>query len=228
MNKIKLNTWSLLILPPLFFLINILISSIYYGVSGQYTDEQISGIINENIPLLLLISQIEMLGILLYYSKQNDRNILKETFTSNRVKEDIISGVFLGLFIALLYKFIISDFIIYLQNSIGDYVPKGSLNSLKGNLFIFGIANIILAPFVEENIYRNITLFKFQSKYGNYVAIIISSVFFGILHWLGGFWYMLATLFFIGIPFAIISVKRRNILLVFIAHLTLNILEFIM
>jgi len=228
MKKNKLNIWLLLILPPLFFLINIVVFTVYFGTSGQYTDEQITRKISENIPLLLLISQVEMLGILLYYSKRININILNDTFTSNRLKRDIISGLFLGLFIALLYKFVISDFLIHLQSNIGDYVPKGSLSSLKGNLIIFGIANIILAPFVEENIYRNIALIKLQSKYGNYGAILISSVFFGILHWLGGFWYMLATLFFVGIPFAIISLKRKNILLVFIAHLTLNILEFIM
>jgi len=31
----------------------------------------------------------------------------------------------------------------------------------------------------------------------------------------------------VGLPFALIAVKRKNILWVFIAHLTLNLIEFI-
>ncbi len=228
MKKNKFNLWSLLILPPVFFLLNVVAFTIYFGAISQYTNEQISSKINENIPLLLLISQIEMLSLLLYYAKQMKINILKDTFVSDRFKRDIITGLFLGLFLALLYKFIVADFIIYLQNSIGDYVPKSSLSSLKGNLIVFGIANIILAPFVEENIYRNLALTNLQSKYGDYNAIIISSVFFGLLHWLGGVWYMLVTMFFIGLPFAIIMLKRKRLLMVFITHLTLNFIEFMM
>ena len=228
MKKESINIWLLLILPAVFFLINIVAFSFYFGAGTQYTNEQISGKINENIPLLLLITQIEILGLLLHCSKRFEINVFKSTFVSDKFQIDIIAGIFLGLFIALLYKFLIMDFLIYLQSNIGDYVPKGSLVNLKNNLIIFGTANIILAPFVEENIYRNLAIVKLQSKYGNYGAVLISSIFFGLLHWLGGFWYMLATLLFVGIPFALISIKRKNIFLVFIAHLTLNFVEFIM
>ena len=52
-------------------------------------------------------------------------------------------------------------------------------------------------------------------------------IMFGLLHWVGGLWYMLMTGILVGLPFALIAVKRKNILWVFIAHLTLNLIEFI-
>ncbi len=228
MQKKEYSIWGLLIFPPLFFLINIVVFSLYFGANGVFTNEEISNRINDNIPILLLLSQTQMYLLALIYAKQFKVHIFKATFKSDKYKRDIILGLFIGITIALLYKFVVADLLVLLQNSIGDYVPTNSLNNLKQNLLIFGISNVILAPFVEENIYRNIALGKLQSKYGNYWAIIISSIFFGLLHWLGGLWYMLATLLFVGIPFAIISVKRKSIFLVYIAHLTLNFLEFLM
>ncbi len=228
MENKRNSIWGLLIFPPFLFLINIVAFSLYFGSSGSLTNDEISNRINESIPILLLISETQMFLLALIYAKRFKVNIFKATFKSDKYKRDIILGIFLGITIALLYKFVVADLLILLQNSIGDYVPTNSLNNLKQNLLIFGIANVILAPFVEENIYRNIALGKLQLKYGDYWAILISSVFFGLLHWLGGFWYMLATFLFVGIPFAIISVKRKSIFLVYIAHLTLNFLEFLM
>ena len=227
MKKKMYFIWGLLIFPPLLFLINIVLFSIYFSASGELTNAEISNKINDNISILLLVSQSQMFLLILIYAKKLNINIFEASFKSDNYKSDITIGIFIGITIALLYKFVITDLLIHLQSSIGDYVPANSLSNLKQNLIVFGIANVILAPFVEENIYRNLSLSKLQSRYGNFKAILISSVFFGLLHWLGGFWYMLITFLFVGIPFALISIKRKNILLVFIAHLTLNFFELI-
>ncbi|MBK9643387.1 MAG: CPBP family intramembrane metalloprotease [Saprospiraceae bacterium] len=91
----------------------------------------------------------------------------------------------------------------------------------------FFIANVLFAPFVEESLYRNYTLSKFLEKYSQTKSIIITVIMFGLLHWVGGIWYMLMTGLIVGLPFAIIATKKKNIVWVFVAHLTLNILEFI-
>ena len=228
MRRSSSSFWLLLMLPPLFFLLNVVVFSVYFGVSGEYAAEQISSEVNRNVPFLLLISQLEMLGLLLYYARRGEVNLVESTFASGRFKGDVLRGVLLGLFLAAFYKFVIADVLIYLQGRVGDYVPEDSLNDLKSNLFVFGVANVVLAPFVEENIYRNLALVSLQSRYGDFRAIVISSIFFGLLHWLGGVWYMLATTLFVGFPFAVIALKRRSLLLVFVAHLTLNFVEFVM
>jgi len=139
-------------------------------------------------------------------------------------------GIALGTIIALSYfKLGILELITSLQMNIGDYVPAGETNtSVSSNVLLFFIANVVLAPFVEENIYRNIIFKNLLNKYSGLTTIILTSLFFGLLHWMGGIWYILVTAILIGIPFGIIRLKRKSILLVFSAHFSLNLIEFIL
>jgi len=138
-------------------------------------------------------------------------------------------GICLGLFIAIGYFYCgLTDLISYLQLTFGDYVPPGETSEeVSGNIPVFFIANVILAPFVEEHIYRNIAFKALVKRYKPYATVLISAIFFGLLHWMGGFWYMVFTAIVIGIPFGLIQLKRNSILLVFTAHLTMNFFEFL-
>jgi membrane protease YdiL (CAAX protease family) len=107
-------------------------------------------------------------------------------------------------------------------------VPAGETMTVLGKQTIpFFIANVLFAPFVEESLYRNYTLTRFLEKYSSTKSIIVTVTMFGLLHWVGGLWYMLMTGLLVGLPFAIIATKRKNIVWVFVAHLTLNLFEFI-
>jgi hypothetical protein len=68
-------------------------------------------------------------------------------------------------------------------------------------------------------------MMKLLPRFGVRGAIIISSIFFGLLHWSGGFWYILTTGIIVGVPFALLRNKRGNILAPFGAHLALNLVE---
>jgi hypothetical protein len=50
-------------------------------------------------------------------------------------------------------------------------------------------------------------------------------IFFGLLHWAGGFWYMVLTGFVAGGLFAGLRVWRGSLIAPFAAHLALNLLE---
>ena len=54
-----------------------------------------------------------------------------------------------------------------------------------------------------------------------------SCLFFGLLHWTGGFWYILLTGFVAGGIFAALFLWRRNIVATYAAHLALNLVEFL-
>jgi len=224
----KLGIWALLIFPPLIFLSSLISCLVYYG-ANQLTEEQISVKITESIPFILFMSQLGMLVMLLVYSRKNQQNIFRQTFKSPQFIKDLIGGVLLGLAIAIGYFHLgIIDLIIYLQTYFGDYVPVGETsNNVGGMPLLFFVSNIILAPFVEENIYRNIAFKKLCKRYSDIATILITAFFFGVLHWLGGFWYIVATGLLIGIPFGLIQLKRQSILLVYTAHLTINFYEFI-
>lgn len=228
MNSLK-RPWTNLILAPIWFLIIIVAVSIYFGGKGV-SETDIPVKIAENTPSLILIVQVFILVTLLLTTQNDSFNIFKNGWTTDKTKLpiDVVGGIITGTILATLYLFIFSPMQTYLQLNIGDYVPPGETMSVLGKQTIpFFIANVLFAPFVEESLYRNYTLTRILSKYGKTKSIIITVIMFGLLHWVGGFWYILMTGLLVGLPFAIIAIKRKNIVWVFIAHLTLNLIEFI-
>jgi hypothetical protein len=228
MNSLK-RPWANLVLAPIWFLIIIVALSIYFRLKGvSETDVPIR--ISENTPTLILIVQVFLLVTLLFTTRKDGFNILKSGWTTDTTKLpfDIFGGIITGAILAILYFYLFSPLQTYLQISLGDYVPAGETMTVLGKQTIpFFIANVLFAPFVEESLYRNYTLTRFLEKYSSTKSIIVTVTMFGLLHWVGGLWYMLMTGLLVGLPFAIIATKRKNIVWVFVAHLTLNLLEFI-
>lgn len=228
MNSLK-KAWINLVLAPIWFLVIIVLASIYFGIKGV-SEINIPIRITENTPIIILIVQVFLLIILLFTTRKESFNIFKRGWKIDNTKlpTDIFGGIVTGAILAPLYFYIFSPLQYYLQINIGDYVPAGETMSVLGKQAIpFFIANVLFAPFVEESLYRNYTLTRFLEKYSTTKSILITVVMFGLLHWTGGIWYILMTGLFVGLPFAIIATKRKNIVWVFMAHLTLNLLEFI-
>ena len=109
----------------------------------------------------------------------------------------------------------------------GDYVPAGSvLPAISGSIGVFFIANVILAPWVEETLYRGYAIPVLTTHFGVAGAVAISCLLFGLLHWPGGIWYILLTGVVVGGTFAGLFLWRDGVLTPFVAHLTLNLVEF--
>lgn len=230
MNTNK-HLWSLLILPPIFFLLVTVAFSIFYGISGITDPDEISSRITGNIPFLLLVVQVLMLVLLVLVLHKEKQNIFDFGWIKGRdssISHEISLGSIIGVSLGLAYIFGLSPLHVYLQSTFGDYVPAGQvLSGLGGSIIIFFFANVLLAPFVEERLYRGYSLTQLKYRFGAGRAIAISSLFFGFLHWMGGFWYMILTGGVLGLLFGVLAIKRGNIVLVFVAHLTLNIVEFL-
>jgi len=56
---------------------------------------------------------------------------------------------------------------------------------------------------------------------------VAGGFFFGLLHWAGGFWYILLTGLVAGGLFAGLYTARKNMIAPFAAHLVLNLVEFL-
>jgi CAAX protease family protein len=63
--------------------------------------------------------------------------------------------------------------------------------------------------------------------YGPPAAFIILGVFFGLLLWAGGFWYMLLTGLIAGGLLTGLRASRGSLIAPFAAHLALNLVEFL-
>lgn len=228
MNITK-RAWTNLLLAPLWFLILIIAATIYFNAVG-IEEKDIPDKITDNTPLLILMVQVLIFVTLLIYSKKDYFNIFKAGWAIDKTKlpMDIVGGLLTGTAIALLYFYALSPLQNYLQLTLGDYVPPGeTMQALGKQTVLFFIANVLFAPFVEESLYRNYALSKFLEKYSPGKSIVFTAILFGLLHWVGGIWYILMTGVIVGLPFAYITIKRGNIVWVFIAHFTLNLFEFI-
>lgn len=223
------TVWRNLVLAPIWFLIILFVLITYYVIIGL-DESAIPARMNSNIPFVLLLAQIMILVYLLITTQKYGFTIFKNGWqTDNRkLPIDIIGGIVTGSFIAVIYIYLLSPLQYFLQLHVGDYVPAGeTMTSLGMNATLFFIANVILAPFVEESLYRNFALTVFLKKYGAIKTVAITSVMFGLMHWLGGFWYILLTGLFVGVPLAIVTLKRGNLIWAFTAHLVLNLIEYI-
>ena len=229
MNTRK-HLWLLLVLPPIFFLLVIVALSAYYGIAGVTNTEEVSSLITGNIPLVLFIVQILILGLLAIILRKEHQKLFHFGWRDGQrsLRREISSGTLLGVGLGIVYLVALAPLHEYLQSTFGDYVPPGEvLAGLSGSVVLFFLANVLLAPFVEERLYRGRALPQLQEWFGDRKAIIISSFFFGLLHWMGGFWYMVMTGGVVGLLFGALAIKRGNIILVFVAHLSLNVVEFV-
>lgn len=94
--------------------------------------------------------------------------------------------------------------------------------SFISTVFLFTFT-VILAPIVEEIVFRGILLRRVSFKFGVRKGIIISSIVFAILH--PGLGHIFS--FIAGVIFSLIYLKYNNILISTITHMCYNFLYFI-
>jgi membrane protease YdiL (CAAX protease family) len=221
--------WWTLLAAPILALVLIIVASIYFGVATQGKDLQaLPQLVADSTPYQLVALQIWLLLILMKSMKREGlswQDIGWKLQDGQQLWREILIGVIPGVVIALLYFFILTPVLVSLQN-IWDYVPAGSvLTALGASLIPFAIADVLFAPFVEESIYRGYGMTRLLGKFSQPAAIALSVFFFGILHWTGGFWYIVLVGLVAGVPFAYLRVTRKNVIAPFAAHLALNLLE---
>lgn len=93
---------------------------------------------------------------------------------------------------------------------------------IVSHIIITIITFVLLAPFVEEIIYRYI-LQNWASKYGDNFSILLSSFIFSLVHNIGG--NILATIqyFVLGLCFAIVYKRTKNIAMPLAIHMINNL-----
>ena len=225
------RTWALLIAGPLLFLAAIVVASVYFGIVTRGDAQAIAEQTPKAMPAMLVAVQLLLL-VFLVRTLRSER--LAWSAIGWRLEQgqvlwrEALIGVVPGAVLAVLYFTVLSPAMTWLQRNVGDYVPPGELTGALGAALVpFFLANVLLAPFVEESLYRGYALDRLQQRYGMTLAIVISCAFFGLLHWAGGFWYILLTGVVAGGLFAGLRVWRRTLVAPFAAHLALNILEFV-
>jgi membrane protease YdiL (CAAX protease family) len=209
----------------------IVVASVVVGASGVTDPEVIAAQVQAATPWLLLIAQVVMLAGLFLAQRADGIDWAEAGWRvapGQAVWREVALGGLTGAGLGLLYVFVLSPLQTWLQVTFGDYVPAGETLSTVGALLVpFFTANVLLAPFVEEGLYRGYAFAQLRRRYGLTVTFVILTIAFGLLHWAGGFWYILLTGLVAGGLFTGLRAWRGNLLAAFVAHLALNTLEFL-
>ncbi len=213
--------------PALLFALSILIVIVYQVWQVGDHPQEAAIAIQSSVPLMILIAQILWLGVI-FWIKKADRLSLRDLGWTSVSPSQAVYAAAAGIALAAVYIAVLSPAHEWLQKHAGDYVPAGGLISSLGAMrWVFFAANVIFAPFVEETIFRGYALPALIQEKGRRDGIILSCVFFGLIHWAGGFWYMVLTALFAGSLFAFFRLRTGTTTASWIAHLSLNSAEFL-
>lgn len=217
------DLWIMLLAGPVLFLPVIVIVSVALGSSGVPAEQ-----IGAEVPRYassILLTVLVLLGALALW-RLPVRELWAQQRAGSRVQDGLI-GLGAGAVLAGLYLTALAPLMEVLQRQFGDYVPPGEvLSTVSGQIVPFFMANVLLAPAVEETIYRGAALRGLEARTGRAWAVVLSCLAFGALHWTGGLWYMVLTGVVAGGVLAALALWRGGLMAPFAAHLTLNAIEF--
>ena len=103
-------------------------------------------------------------------------------------------------------------------------VPIEQLLEQPGALLLFAIFGVLVAPAIEEIVFRGFLFPAIERKHGGIVAIIVTSALFSGLHFsqYGGHWAILLLLFYVGAVFGCVRARSGSVKATTILHAAYN------
>ena len=204
--------WGMLWPCLLWYFIQLIISFVFgiaiVIINPKMADSKLELFLNDNILFINLICQIvSLITFLPIYLKQ------KKYFIP--VKEKIKDNIYLVINVSLIFLSIgiISGFIIEQLKITGLEEINNAFNS-KG-IFLALVSTVILAPIIEELLFRGLIFNRINSKWNGWLAIIISALLFAVLH---GNLPQILNAFILGIGLGYFYNKYHNLWYCIIAH----------
>ncbi|SHK45752.1 CAAX protease self-immunity [Clostridium cavendishii DSM 21758] len=211
-EKTKIR-WLLLF----FVIINIVLAIplvIYTIIYGDSLD----GIMTDLIGFVSNLTIVIFVGIYYYKNKGDNKINFKFIKESGTKKEFILLTVF-NLIFAFASVFLLQGIIHYVKPEMLKELLQES--PIKSDSIIMAIlVACIMAPVVEELVFRGIIFTRLRFRFNTTAAILISSLIFGLLH----ISLSIVHAFILGVTFCVIFKKYNNIFLNMILHSVYNFL----
>ncbi|HXN72416.1 MAG TPA: CPBP family intramembrane glutamic endopeptidase [Candidatus Acidoferrales bacterium] len=187
----------------------------------------------EVILLNILIQVILDLGLLAYLALQMRRRFRSafwRTIGWRKLETGRMSqaAVYLGLILGGLFLSIIVSVGSALFPPKKD-LPIESLFQDRSTTFLFMLIAVLLAPVVEETIFRGYIYPVIGRSFGKFWGIMATGTLFGLLHagQLWGGWGQIVLLVFVGVALTFARAVSRNVLPGFIIHTSYNSVQVI-
>lgn len=193
------------------------------GLSGSNLDMQAVArntqmFVMEHMDCILLIYEILTLLILFVFFKIRKKNFANEVsikpFSKKLLFPVVLIGVCSGVLIAIGLD------LLPIPQQILEAYEQSSFGLAGNQSAVMIIATVILGPIVEEVIFRGLVLSRLRCVFPASVAVIFSSVLFGLTH---GQLLWMAYAFLLGILLSAIAVKTGSILPSLCVHISFNL-----
>ena len=191
--------WFLLFWPPIGFALVVAAASVYAVRQGATSSEEVGEFIQPRVPVLLA-STLALVGstlAVLYATSGDIQRTLTDSLSAGST-HGVGVGAAVGAAIAAVYFGGLDRAVRWAQAHFGDYVPSGSTSVLGTGGAAFFVANVILAPIVEEAWYRGVLFDALAGPLGPFGAAVVGCAAFGLFHWPGGAWYVAVTGVLVG------------------------------
>ena len=152
--------------------------------------------------------------------------LIKNMKTEKREKNKMGAGEFLSLLL-------IGEFLMFVGNIIGQFLNSiigifignditNSIDELINNspIWLIFLVTVIIAPIIEELMFRKFMIDRL-SRYGDLLAVIVSSIGFGLFH---GNFYQFFYAAMLGFILGYIYTKTRNVKYSILMHMIINFL----
>lgn len=219
------SIYVLLLAPPLLFAAVVAVGSLVVGIGVQGDPEAIAATIPRAIPWFLLVNHVLLGTWLVWRIRRAGLTASDVGLPSAGLARELGIGALVAVPLVAVNQTVLLPATEALGRRFGDYVPAGAVGDTLGDgLVPTVIAAILLAPIVEETLYRGLAWRWLEERSGPRVALVVTSLAFVLLHWAQGLWPMLYT-GVAGASFGVVRWWRGSIVAPVVVHFAFNAVE---
>ena len=218
----------------LFFGVNLMVSFVVefiYGfkaglemalTSGVFDEqafmEGLMEFVNKYSTLMTMAYQILALGIIWLIFKLRKKKFHQEVTFIAFDKKSIVPILIMGVAVQFFVSYAM-ELLPIPEDMMNAYVQASSPLLQDQNLLIQIVALAVIAPIAEEVVFRGLILSRFKKAMPTVLAIVLSSVLFGLVH-MQLLWIIYATL--MGMLLAVVAEQEKSIGASILLHMAIN------
>ena len=192
------------------------------GMSGEPVDAQaltqeLQIFLLNNQNLILVVSSVVTLLFLWVFFKCRHKKLTQEAQICKLDIKMILPVIVMGCSLSLFVSSVLC--ILPLPENLVSSYSESSQGLLGENMVIRILSVMILAPVVEEIVFRGLIFSRLKRGMKTWIAIVISSVLFALMH--GQLLWILYT-FVIGFVFAVVVEQTKSLNASILCHMAFN------
>jgi membrane protease YdiL (CAAX protease family) len=195
----------------------------FTGAAAEEIQSTVQELIQNNLQYLTLVAVITAGLVMIFIGLKRRKENLKEVIVKNKEEMTIkllvilaMTVVSLSLFSGQLMNLVMS--LLEISTSKFEHLTR----MMQGSLGIF--MGLVLAPIIEEIVFRGIILAGLADSHSRKKAIVVSAVLFAVYHFN---LFQLVPTFLVGLLLGYIYLETRSVLICISTHLIYNLIPVI-